>query len=164
MRGLGLQTESYSTFCVAVKSKRKPYLFRRVPWEIPIFNLRQFFWLLKTVTDNNGTELDQLSTIQSYLVQPQLALSGPGLRGIPLAHTTGDRLFSIQLRQILNTYWMAAIGVDPLFLGHPADYSKTTFMKYGASPTVTDPSNTYNFSETKGTVHIQLHILRYDKG
>lgn len=130
-------------------------------WPSPNFDF--FLRLLRTVTDNIGAEMDQPSILQTYLVQPELGISGPALWGIQPVHRAGGRLFSIRLGQILNTYWMAAVGVDPLFLGHPADYSDTRHLEYAVSDGEAHPSNVYNFSETQATVHTQVRILRYDK-
>ncbi|KAF6838800.1 hypothetical protein CMUS01_04498 [Colletotrichum musicola] len=123
-----------------------------------------FFNLLKTLTDTFGAEPFQPSILQAYLVRPELGLSVTALWGIPPVRTAGNGLFSTRLGQILNTYWMAAVGVDALFLGHPADYNNTKHLEYAASRRPPHRSNVYNFSETQATVHTQVRILRYDKG
>ncbi|OHF03209.1 hypothetical protein CORC01_01593 [Colletotrichum orchidophilum] len=139
--------------CVYIKSSVRPAY-------------EYFFNLFKTLTDSQGVEGNQPSIIQAYLAQPELGLSGGAFWDFPPVHTADDQSFSIRLGHILNTYWMAAIGIDPLLLGQTADYSNTTYFEYAVNKSAPkpDPSNMYNFSETQATVSTQVQILRYNKG
>ncbi|KAL2880591.1 hypothetical protein SGCOL_003963 [Colletotrichum sp. CLE4] len=102
-----------------------------------------------------------ISIVQSYLVDPSLGLTVSAFWELPPVYTVGQELFSIRLGQLLNTYWWAMIGQEPLFLGHPENYDSLTKWKAGLPE---HPINdNYVFSKTQATVYVSVNVLRYNK-
>ncbi|KXH59993.1 hypothetical protein CNYM01_08143 [Colletotrichum nymphaeae SA-01] len=122
---------------------------------------RWFFRYFDTMADSGGGGIGSPTIVQSYLVDPKLGLNASAAWNLPSVYKVGKELFSVHLGQILNTYWWAMIGNEPLFLGHPENYDGLTKWATGSSEF---PSNDdYVFSETEATVYVRVQVLRYNK-
>jgi hypothetical protein len=52
-------------------------------------------------------------------------------------YTIGNQSFSKTLAQLLNTFWIASIGSDAIFLGHPDNFAVITDNQDGTNPNLT---------------------------
>ncbi|EXF80137.1 hypothetical protein CFIO01_09109 [Colletotrichum fioriniae PJ7] len=119
-----------------------------------------FFSYFATLTEEyNKQGLN--SFIQSYLVDPGLGLNCSATVDLPPVYGVGKKLFSIHLGQLLNTYWQALIGDEPLFLGHPENYDGVT--KWPLASEFSRTYFNYRFLDTQATVYVGLKALRYQK-
>lgn len=111
-----------------------------------------FLQLFQTVTER-GYSHGRPSVIQNYLVDPDLALNATAVLTNPPVHTVGGDTFSVRLAQLLNTYWLAVVGPEALFLGHPADFSSLSTKTYNTT-----------LLEAQAAVDERADTLRYDAG
>lgn len=90
-----------------------------------------FMIVLNTLTAvQTGTGSQSVSLLQAYLIDPESALNTSALYLQPAVNTLKTSIFSLRLSQIFNTYWLAIIGNDAVFLGHPDNYDslRDTYM------------------------------------
>ncbi|KAK1640855.1 hypothetical protein BDP81DRAFT_390193 [Colletotrichum phormii] len=120
-----------------------------------------FFQCFSTLTDNGSGGVGVTTILQSYLVDPNLGLNSTAARNLPPVYTIGKELFSVRLGQILNTYWLAMIGNEPLFLGHPENYDGVTTWSPGSGDALS--YDNYVFSKSEANVYVRVQVLRYDK-
>ncbi|KAK1712924.1 uncharacterized protein BDZ83DRAFT_756928 [Colletotrichum acutatum] len=119
-----------------------------------------FFGSFATLTEEyNKQGLN--SFIQSYLVDPSLGLNSSATVDLPPVYRVGEKLFSIHLAQLLNTYWQALIGDEPLFLGHPENYDGVT--KWPLASEFSRTYFNYRFLDAQATVYVGFKALRYQK-
>ncbi|KAF9874641.1 hypothetical protein CkaCkLH20_07778 [Colletotrichum karsti] len=112
------------------------------------------FGLLATLTDPMGT-VGAPSGIQGYLYDPSWGFNATAALYMTEALSTVDiKDFTLRLGQVLNTYWLATVGAEPLMLGHPENYDGL-----GSPGTIT-----YNFTGTNATVLNNVIVFRYDQG
>lgn len=64
-------------------------------------------------------------------------------------YTIGNQSFSRTLAQLMNTFWIASIGSDAIFLGHPDNFAVITDDQNGSSPNLTFSNATANLSMTQ---------------
>ncbi len=63
------------------------------------------------------------TALQAYMVDPDQAMNATVVLELPGLYTVGPGVFSTRLSQLMNSYWMAAVATEAVFLGHPHDYA-----------------------------------------
>ncbi|KAI8166630.1 hypothetical protein KHU50_006765 [Colletotrichum sp. SAR 10_65] len=79
-----------------------------------------------------------------------MALNVLAVHDISYCITVGEETFSIRMAQLLNTYWIAILGSEASFLGHPADFSNVSVFR------------DTDVADTQATIFTGVIILRYD--
>lgn len=108
-----------------------------------------FFNLFKTTTEGSRSDNSQ-TAIQGFLENPETALNVSAVHDISYRITVGEETFSIRMAQLLNTYWIAILGSEASFLGHPADFSNVSVFR------------DTDVADTQATISTGVIILRYD--
>ncbi|KAK1445377.1 hypothetical protein CCUS01_12545 [Colletotrichum cuscutae] len=116
-----------------------------------------FFKYFETIADSNTGGVGSTSIIQSFLVDPDLGLNVSAAWSLPPIYEVGKELFSVRLGQLLNTYWWAMIGTEPLFLGHPENYDGLSRWDRGID------GDNYVIAKAQATEYVNVQVLRYNK-
>ncbi|CAI0654279.1 unnamed protein product [Colletotrichum noveboracense] len=108
--------------------------------------------LFKSLTDPTNRQKSP-SIIQTYIVDPEKGLNATAVFDFPRAIHAGRENFEIRMAQLLNTYWLATIGNEPLVLGHPENYDMLSYR---------NTVHATNFTSTNATIFTPITVLRYD--
>ncbi|KAI8245172.1 hypothetical protein K4K55_002594 [Colletotrichum sp. SAR 10_96] len=108
--------------------------------------------LFKSLTDPTNRQKSP-SIIQTYIVDLEKGLNATAVFDFPRAIHAGRENFEIRMAQLLNTYWLATIGNEPLVLGHPENYDMLSYR---------NTVHATNFTSTNATIFTPITVLRYD--
>ncbi|KAH6891401.1 hypothetical protein B0T10DRAFT_485197 [Thelonectria olida] len=116
-----------------------------------------FTQVLDTLVPSGGSPAASL--LQAYLADPDDALSAVSLMkdNVDGAWTVEKSLFSLRMAQMLNTYWLAVVATEALFMGHAPDYETLTSG-------VTLGDHAILTSGTNGTIYTPVTRVHCDFG
>ncbi len=111
-------------------------------------------------TSSEGTSATQGQTrsgspanLQFYLADPSQALNVSFAEDMPSLWTVDPRAFSIRMTQLFNSYWMATVATEALFLGHPQNYDALSADSVGVS-----------LAQTQATVTGPITVIHCNRG
>jgi hypothetical protein len=80
-----------------------------------------------------GTHVASPTAIQAYFIDPGNPFNLSEIFNLQPVWSVGNHSFTIRFGQLLNTYWIASAGTEAIVLGHPQDYTASSFLSVNST-------------------------------